>query len=667
MSEPMPQRTTLYPYELTSLLEEVFDDRLTGTVTLETDDGAILLYAARGLVRYARTNRVADSFPAYVLEAAVFSKAKVKSYLKTCIDDGSTLDQLLVEEGEVTAEDLRYLKRGLAMRVFARAFSLPSEVAIEPTDGQAGVYRLAPMDPFEALFTGIERFPDQAVIGDTLGAYWGRPLRRGPDFFGLLAAFERVFGASPLVAQLDEGRTLADLRRQTPQLEPMLRQAFGMHVARMMCFGDEDVRSGALAAELGRQALFSSPDSPAKTARKTPAVRGDTRLGKPVAPQRIEVRAHTRQGSQPGLHRRTKGSPAFQLSQPKPPPPLPTPPVPFQRAEAAPVRVSAPTPPHGGPLAAPPQLGHEVTQPKRPAPSPAPQTDLRQASPPPAPAPDEWSVRGLEQHPEPARDPSAGRRSLQDSLVSESLIRAAEQALEEHLYTFFGVTPDVPFSRLRAAYLRTWAQYDDSRYAGHDITPEARRALQEIHARIDRGYEQLTGRQSRVEHDRTHGIRFDRAALGAMFDAEELFNEAQLRMSEGDNHAAVDLLMQAIKRFAGEPEYWSYLAWALTCAGMWGKDLPRGCDPPDELLERALRMDERLESAWIFRGRMAEVAGDLTIALTAFTQTLLCNPDNQEAQETVQRLRAAGIELAETRKQTLAERLSGLFGRFGRG
>ena len=82
-----------------------------------------------------------------------------------------------------------------------------------------------------------------------------------------------------------------------------------------------------------------------------------------------------------------------------------------------------------------------------------------------------------------------------------------------------------------------------------------------------------------------------------------------------------------------------------------------------ELLRKALRMDPRLESAWIFRARVAELSGDIKGALSCFVYALKSNPENEEAEQAVERLRAAGVELDPPKKTSLQDRLGGLLGR----
>lgn len=267
-------------------------------------------------------------------------------------------------------------------------------------------------------------------------------------------------------------------------------------------------------------------------------------------------------------------------------------------------------------------------------------------------------------NPGPAAEASDRSLNLRDILVGESLIGAADQAERQDYYRFFGMGPMAPFSQLRAAYLAAWSQYGGARFEEYQLSTEALSALERLQAHIEDGYETLTDRGRRGGHNHAFSLDADvlPAELDALFRAEDLFKDAQIKLTDGDNGAALTLLAEATRLNPMEPEYVAYLAWAITCASMWGQAVDPETPPPDKLLKRALRMDPRLESAWIFRARVAELSGDIKTSLSCFVYALKANPDNEEAEQAVERLRAAGVELDPPKKASLQDRLGGLLG-----
>jgi len=268
-------------------------------------------------------------------------------------------------------------------------------------------------------------------------------------------------------------------------------------------------------------------------------------------------------------------------------------------------------------------------------------------------------------NPGPAAAASDRQLNLRDILVGESLIGAADQAERQDYYRFFGMGPMAPFSQLRAAYLAAWSQYGGARFEEYQLSAEALSALERLQEHIEEGYETLTHLDRRIGHNQKFKLdaEIPSSELEKIFAAEDLFKEAQIKLTDGDNATALLHLHKATHFNSMEPEYVAYLAWAITCASMWGQAVPPELPPPDKLLRKALRMDPRLESAWIFRARVAELSGDIKTALSSFVYALKSNPENEEAEQAVDRLRAAGVELDPPKKTSLQDRLGGLLGR----
>ncbi|MCB9729646.1 MAG: hypothetical protein H6744_05080 [Deltaproteobacteria bacterium] len=254
---------------------------------------------------------------------------------------------------------------------------------------------------------------------------------------------------------------------------------------------------------------------------------------------------------------------------------------------------------------------------------------------------------------------------LHGGLVGQGLVDAAERADGLDAYALLDVQPDAPLSAVRAAHLRSLRRYDEQAYVGHFLPGAAAAALQTLRKRSEEAYETLIDLRRRREHDRTHAIEgaLPDADLDAVFYAEGVFKAAQIRLASERFDEAVTLLREAVERAPREPEYLAYLAFAIALARQAGVETPRRAGQPDELLDRALAMDGSLESAWLFRARLAQSAGDLRRACTAYHSVLAGNPDNEEAAEALERFRAAGVELEPPSRGRLSERISQMLGR----
>ncbi len=620
----MDAQTTIYPYEIFVLLEELTRERFSGTLTLEADGGDTVLFLNQGTVRYVRTTRIMSSFSAYLFTERIFPKVTVKGYLKLCTEAGLSLEQFLVEEGILTGEDLAHLKRDLARSTFARTFCQTGTVELRRTRAKAREYRQQPLNPFEAMFRCVKEHPDRRAMSRALEEYDEQRMRRGPDFFGLLPLFRQYFGRTQLVSLLDKQPTIEEVREAMGQKGSVLGEVFAMHLSGMVHFEtDLTQRSPMRRLATSTDVTAFSEEGPARPER---AAQGQP--GHPGEPVRIITKPT---GAPMGRARSAAGQHDPDGAQP------------VGVAVAAAGRERTDPGFDGGGGRPRTQPGMEAARPPR----------LRR----------EPSSPGVGEA-RPGSDP--GGANFRDILVGESLLGAADEAERVDHYTFFNLSPDAPFSQLRAAYLAAWMRYSGTRYDEYSLSDEGVAALDRLQQHIEEAYEVLTDLERRAEHDARWGVdgEVSRADLERMFEAEERFREAQLRLADGDNGEAVRLLLDAVQANPQEPEYLAYLAWGVTSASMWGHPVPADIEPPTELLDRALRMDPKLESAWVFRARIAELAGDLPQALRAFVAALQANPDNEEASEAVERLRAAGHELKPAEKASLEDRLGSIMRRF---
>jgi tetratricopeptide (TPR) repeat protein len=254
---------------------------------------------------------------------------------------------------------------------------------------------------------------------------------------------------------------------------------------------------------------------------------------------------------------------------------------------------------------------------------------------------------------------------LHGGLVGQGLVDAAARAEGLDAYAILDVAPDAPLSMVRAAYLRHQRRYDEDAYVGQFLPGPAATALQALRGRAEEAYETLNDLRKRRAHDQARAVAgaLGDAELDALFYAEGVFKAAQIRLAGERYQEAISLLRDAVERAPREPEYLAYLAFAIDLARRGGLEVTRRAGQPDELLDRALALDNTLESAWLFRARLALQAGDLRRAYTAYHQVTTSNPDNAEAAAALERFRAEGVELELISRGRLSERISQMLGR----
>jgi tetratricopeptide (TPR) repeat protein len=198
---------------------------------------------------------------------------------------------------------------------------------------------------------------------------------------------------------------------------------------------------------------------------------------------------------------------------------------------------------------------------------------------------------------------------------------------------------------------------------------EAKTALKELQKRTEAAYDTLTDLRRRLDHDARFAVEDvqSKQVLEDVFYAEGLFKAAQIRLTEQRYVEAAQLLDEAFIRNPMEPEYLSYLAFTLFNGRLAGVTVGSEDEEPEELLTRALGMNSRLESAWLFRARIADQMGHASRAMGAYMTVLDIDAHNDEARRAVRAFKEAGVSPAGRLRRELAQRLGRLLGRRGSG
>ena len=302
-----------------------------------------------------------------------------------------------------------------------------------------------------------------------------------------------------------------------------------------------------------------------------------------------------------------------------------------------------------------------IAVPNEPGPlaPPPPANPSRRVAPAPRPAP----IAA------PPIDPSESFADLRGNLVGADLIESADAARSQNCYEFIEVDPQATLSEIRAAWQTMRRRYEEDRHRGLMLRTDAKSALKELQKRTEAAYDTLTDLRRRLDHD----VRFvvedaqSKEVLEDVFYAEGLFKAAQIRLTEERYVEASQLLDEAFIRNPMEPEYLSYLAFTLFSGRARGVEFGAEGEEPEGLLTRAVAMNSKLESAWLFRARIADQTGHASRAMGAYLTVLDIDAHNDEARRAVRAFREAGVSPAGRLRRELAQRLGRLLGRRGAG
>jgi hypothetical protein len=632
----MDHQDALYPFELLPLLEALCAENFTGRVDLEADSGMWVIHFVDGLPRYATTTDVTDSFPAYLITEGIFPRERVRHWLETCASQETTLEDTLLGEGIIDPDGLLQLKADMSRSVFAHTFAIRSMARVHRGMGISPDFGRLLLDPYEAVFHSAS---GQSLTPNMLDAFqdlWRKPMRPGPAFFTLLPTFRRYFRNVSLPADLSDTPSLHQLTDGGSHDESVIVPAFVMRLTGMLYLeGEEHNEALILKRSMGCR-LEHTPQPADPDARLVERALTRSGLGPSLGETRTRPKKRVRAVTQPGL--------PVTLAD-------------LKRENLVPTSVLSPSKAAVDPLAPmeAQDLGHAKT---RPTSTTNPSVRPKAKVPPPVPR--EVSA-------------SAGREDsdamsfadLRGRLIGQGIIDNAEELSGLDHYSYLGLTPRATPSEIRLGYLRTFRRYDPENHRGALLHSRAVAALGFLQKRTEQAYEELTDLRTRIEHDRQHGINdgYSRQEMEALFYAEGVFKAAQIRMAQGDAEPALDLLKEALKAYPDDPEYLSYMAWGCYSSGIEKTELNGVQMDPKALLKRALEMNANLESAWLFKARVAAQQGKSKEAITAYYEVLNANADNEEAKENIEHLREQGVGITSETRMGVGQRIARILNR----
>ncbi|GEM_PF-3269170 len=119
--------------------------------------------------------------------------------------------------------------------------------------------------------------------------------------------------------------------------------------------------------------------------------------------------------------------------------------------------------------------------------------------------------------------------------------------------------------------------------------------------------------------------RAPEAQVDSQLNAELLFMRAKTALQKRDFRAAIGMLKDITTISPGEGEYWAALGWALY------NDDPERISEAEKLLKESIDLNNDLDGAWLYLGKVFLARGRAEEAAAAFSTALSKNPWNTEA------------------------------------
>ncbi|MEZ4372806.1 MAG: DnaJ domain-containing protein [Polyangiaceae bacterium] len=244
MSAPRPVASgVLSKTPLSNLLVYILDRELSGTLVVETTDGAkSALSFVRGVPAKARTSDAVIYLGRLLMEQGLIDDGIEATTLSRVASEKKLFGQLLLEQGAVTREQLIKALQEQVTRKVEWMCGLPESAAygfyqdIDFLQGYGG--EPTPIRPLAALWRGVRRFGPDHLVDASLVRLGERPLRFHPDAaikkFGLNNAESSVIDVIRAKSQPISSLLRADL----VDTQTLRRLVFVLFITRHLDLGE---------------------------------------------------------------------------------------------------------------------------------------------------------------------------------------------------------------------------------------------------------------------------------------------------------------------------------------------------------------------------------------------------------------------------------------------
>jgi tetratricopeptide (TPR) repeat protein len=221
--------------------------------------------------------------------------------------------------------------------------------------------------------------------------------------------------------------------------------------------------------------------------------------------------------------------------------------------------------------------------------------------------------------------------------TAASLREEAVRIITRSYFGSLGLDIAADAEAVERAYHETAMRFHPDTYAEFDLS-ELKDLLDSVQEKLSASYRVLSVEEKRKAYLQYLFSRQDVVGRASTInvDAEILLRRGEASMKRRDFRAAVPLFEQAVALNPGEPEYYSYLAWA-TYQGSPGPLIVRA-RAAQKALKRALTLDPYLERAQIIAAIIEIDLGDAPLARKKLLKVLEINPYSTLAKAALQKV-----------------------------
>ena len=245
-----------------------------------------------------------------------------------------------------------------------------------------------------------------------------------------------------------------------------------------------------------------------------------------------------------------------------------------------------------------------------------------------------------------------------ETQAAEREIRQAYQRLgEQNHYAVLGISSTANADQIKKSYFSLAKKYHSDRLGSLGVSADMIRQAEEIFRRIDEANQVLSDAEQRSSYDwvlarQEKGLPTDPKII---LEAESIFRHAEGLLRRGQAAAAEPLLREAVQLNKGEAEFWACLGYAV-----YALNGSSSLQEAKENLNRALALNEKLDIAYEFLGRIDHVEGNKREAAEHLRQALSLNPNNNAANMELRLLQMRaqeGADKAAAKKKGVLARL----------
>jgi len=207
-------------------------------------------------------------------------------------------------------------------------------------------------------------------------------------------------------------------------------------------------------------------------------------------------------------------------------------------------------------------------------------------------------------------------------------------------YEILGVPANAQADAIKQAYFGAAKRFHSDAFSGMELG-SARKAAEDLFAKVNEAHSVLTDKEKRAEYDvfldrKSKGLPTDVAAI---LRAEGVFQKGELFFKSGRWEDAENQFREAISLNHTEAEFHAYLGMAIF--KRTGK--PEQAVKP---LEKALELDPRLHSGILFLTQVLETQGEVERAKSLLRKAIDKDPEFAKAKDELRRLKNRPAEQA---------------------